>query len=258
MCEDVDCPWRPKRSIETVFSAKQVTPKSTRSVRVIEDYYKFYMIGVDAHKPGAKQPKPRRFLISRDIGDDFIGLLEELRIPAANLTALDCDTWLELALGRLRGGLKFRLQEPYDGWRPLADFVDMAFGIFDMACTHSNALGAGEKIAVQGLYSLAGIRFAESYEKILDGLERGTVLEFRREPDNEHDTNAVAVFTKSGEKVGYIPKTSNLWLASLLDDGAKAVPVVVEAIPGRRNPICKVIVFVSDRELRMREFICFR
>ena len=56
----------------------------------------------------------------------------------------------------------------------------------------------------------------------------------------------------------YIPKTSNLWLASLLDDGAKAVPVVVEAIPGRRNPICKVIVFVSDRELRMREFICFR
>lgn len=258
MCEEIDCPWRPKRNIETMFSAKQVTPKSTRSVRVIEDYYRFYMIGVDAHKPGSKQPKPRRFLISRVLGDNFSDQLEDLRIPAANLTALDCDTWLELALGRLRGGLKFRLQEPYDGWRPLADFVGMAFDIFDLTCRHSSALGGTEKVAVQGIYSLAGIRFAESYEKILDGLERGTALEFRREPDNAHDKNAVAVCTKSGEKIGYIPKTCNGILADLLDAGAKATPVVVEAKAGCRNPECKIIVFVCDRDLRMSEFVCFR
>lgn len=47
----------------------------------------------------------------------------------------------------------------------------------------------------------------------------GTPLRLQREPSNEHDTAAIAVYAPSGDKIGYVPKEHNLILSRLMDAG---------------------------------------
>ena len=46
---------------------------------------------------------------------------------------------------------------------------------------------------------------------------------FRRTPENEHDSNAVAVFTQAGQQIGHIPRNEAAVLAPLIDDGMLAL-----------------------------------
>lgn len=50
-------------------------------------------------------------------------------------------------------------------------------------------------------------------------LEPGQFLVLRREPNNPHDSNAVAVTTQFGSTIGYIPRKNANWVARLLDEG---------------------------------------
>ena len=50
-------------------------------------------------------------------------------------------------------------------------------------------------------------------------LEIGHFLVFKREPQNPHDTLAIAVFDEKGRKLGYVPKAKNEVLARLMDSG---------------------------------------
>ncbi len=45
---------------------------------------------------------------------------------------------------------------------------------------------------------LVGMRFHPPATEVLSGLGQDEVLELRREPDNEHDSNAIQVFLPSG------------------------------------------------------------
>lgn len=48
----------------------------------------------------------------------------------------------------------------------------------------------------------------------------GRRIRLRREPENPHDANAIAVFNHRGVQVGYLPREEAAWLAPLLDQGA--------------------------------------
>ncbi len=56
---------------------------------------------------------------------------------------------------------------------------------------------------------------------------QGQVLRLRREPDNPHDANAIAVDTLGGQQAGYLPRTVACWFAEWLDGGAIETTVLV-------------------------------
>lgn len=53
----------------------------------------------------------------------------------------------------------------------------------------------------------------------LPNLKPGITLILKREADNPHDVNAVAVHAPDGAKLGYIPREANYPIAVLLDAG---------------------------------------
>jgi hypothetical protein len=71
-------------------------------------------------------------------------------------------------------------------------------------------------------FFVAGFRFHKGME-LLPYMEVNDLLELRREPDNEHDECAVALYWQQ-EMIGYIPAASNEMLAKLLD--AQALPLL--------------------------------
>jgi hypothetical protein len=50
-------------------------------------------------------------------------------------------------------------------------------------------------------------------------LSPGAPLRLLREPENDYDARAVAVWTPDGTKVGYVPRIDNQGLANLMDAG---------------------------------------
>jgi hypothetical protein len=75
----------------------------------------------------------------------------------------------------------------------------------------------GARLLVQSS-PLAGFRYYAAGE-LWPRLRVGDPLELRREPDNPHDRNAVAVAWR-GRKLGYVPRSANAALAWGLDRGA--------------------------------------
>ncbi len=63
----------------------------------------------------------------------------------------------------------------------------------------------------------------------------GQALELRRDPDNEHDANAIAVHVAGGgEQLGWVPRELAVELAPELDDGRPWSAVVLRE--QRRSP----------------------
>jgi|GEM_PF-3395423 len=69
---------------------------------------------------------------------------------------------------------------------------------------------------------VAGFRFHKGME-LLPLMQESDVLELRREPANEHDPFAVALYWQQ-EMIGYLPADSNETIAKLLD--AEALPLL--------------------------------
>ncbi len=83
-----------------------------------------------------------------------------------------------------------------------------------------------EVAASQKVYLLqsfvAGFRFYKGME-LLPHLQEQDIVELRRQPDNEHDEFAVAVYWQQ-EMIGFLPAASNGVIARLMD--AKALPLI--------------------------------
>lgn len=65
-------------------------------------------------------------------------------------------------------------------------------------------------------YSIVGTNFTGIPESFIMALQPGIVATLVREPRNEHDANAVAVWIE-GRRVGYVPKKNNAVLARFID-----------------------------------------
>ena len=60
----------------------------------------------------------------------------------------------------------------------------------------------------------------------------GETLVLRREPSNPYDALAIEVLTRSGFKLGYVPRRDNEPFARLIDDGRS----VIARVAAKRNP----------------------
>jgi hypothetical protein len=78
----------------------------------------------------------------------------------------------------------------------------------------------------------AGRHHAEAIES--DAAAPGRPLTLRRDPDNPHDPNAIAVDAGDGQQVGWVPRELAAELAPELDGGAQWSAVVLRE--QRRSP----------------------
>lgn len=77
---------------------------------------------------------------------------------------------------------------------------------------------------------VAGFRHHEGmWPAVFQGLREGVALRLRREPLNPHDKDAVAILTKDGYKIGYLPRAVNSILAGFLDRNLPLLAVVTAA-----------------------------
>ncbi len=71
-------------------------------------------------------------------------------------------------------------------------------------------------------YSIVGMNYVKT-EDFVAALKVGTPVTLVREPDNQHDKNAVAVWV-DGRKVGFVPKNQNAALAQFIDQAGEPAP----------------------------------
>jgi HIRAN domain len=94
-------------------------------------------------------------------------------------------------------------------------------------------------LAARGLHVAAvagaGRHHAEALET--EDVGPGRPLELRRDADNPHDPNAIAVHAQSGPQVGWVPRELAEELAPELDAGREVSAVVLrEQRPSPRDP----------------------
>jgi HIRAN domain len=89
-----------------------------------------------------------------------------------------------------------------------------------------------------------------------DAVAPGRSLELRRDPDNEHDPNAIAVHAAGGEQVGWVPRELAAELAPQLDAGAVWSSLSLrESRPSPRDPRAGLTMLLARApaiELRVR------
>ena len=66
---------------------------------------------------------------------------------------------------------------------------------------------------------LAGSQYLDLEDHVVPKLSENDPLALMREPNNEFDEHAISVYTTGGLKLGYLPKSNNLILSRLMDEG---------------------------------------
>lgn len=110
---------------------------------------------------------------------------------------------------------------------------------------------------------VAGTSF---HKEGLVGLRAGTQLVIEREPDNEHDPNAVKVCQQDGTQVGYLNKDLAAAVAPAIDSGFVTLSAVVTQITGgtedKPNQGVNILIKSSRADNLVKsplsnEFVCF-
>ena len=78
---------------------------------------------------------------------------------------------------------------------------------------------------------LAGVTF-DGRQQIIDKLKPNSALHLKREPDNEHDSNAIRVLTAAGIDLGFLNKKLAKQLAPLMDAGTQFTCQVTDVTGG--------------------------
>lgn len=105
---------------------------------------------------------------------------------------------------------------------------------------------------------IAGFRFHKGMD-LLDFMKEEDLIELRREPENQHDAFAIALFWQQ-EKIGYVPAELNEMIARLMD--ANALPLIgaithlnKEAKPWENVAIA--VYFIQDDIERLPEHAAY-
>jgi HIRAN domain len=111
---------------------------------------------------------------------------------------------------------------------------------------------AAKRLLVVGVAG-AGRHHADAIAS--DAVAPGSRLELRRQPDNEHDPNAIAVHEAGGAQVGWVPREVAADLAPELDEGRPWSALVLRE--QRRSPrdprhgLTMLLAPAADIELRV-------
>lgn len=156
---------------------------------------------------------------------------------------LEVDTWQ----GRERLQLMARdmrmRSAPVDA--PAADLVDDLFARADEILARGDYAGIGEATAFHT--KLAGVTF-ENRQDAISRLVADTPLRLERQPDNEYDANACALFDPFGEQVGYFNRRLAAALAVYIDAGVEYDVVVADVTGGAAGESLGVNVLVSRQD----------
>ena len=206
-----------------VFSIK------TESCGYGDDGYDAY-IRLEARENGAllvgKQTKRdctgtirRRFKVAFDWALQLRQRLREMKVPVYPDIVMGCDgEFTELRIGGYEGGAKYRWWSAApEGWEDLDEFALGVRALFDTLCKLADER-AGALPELLWTCPIAGMRYAEGAEAAVKGMESGARLELRRENDNRHDGNAIAVMA-GDVRIGYVPRACNADMAAWLDRG---------------------------------------
>jgi hypothetical protein len=111
-----------------------------------------------------------------------------------------------------------------------------------------------DAVAARGLLVAGVAGAARHHAEALALLEPGAPLELRRDPDNPHDPNAVAVHVPGGPQAGWVPRELAPQVAQDLDAGEPWSAVVLrERRPSPRDPRTGVtMLLVPAPELKLR------
>lgn len=95
---------------------------------------------------------------------------------------------------------------------------------------------------------IAGYQYYEGMkEEVVQSLQIDDSVVLKREPKNRYDENAIEVYTRSGHKLGYLPRSDNTVLAAMADQDvelmAKLSHIDRHAPPWERAAlsVCQVI-----------------
>lgn len=72
-------------------------------------------------------------------------------------------------------------------------------------------------------YSIVASQHIDGAESFVRTLQPGVPALLVREPGNEYDKNAIAVYV-DGKKIGYVPKKQNAVLAQFIDQNGSLLP----------------------------------
>ncbi len=128
---------------------------------------------------------------------------------------------------------------------PAADLVEDLFGHADEILAREEYAGIGEADAFHT--KLAGVTF-EGRQSVLEELSPGTPLRIERQPDNEFDPNACALFEPSGRQAGYFNRRLAAVLAPLIDADVEYDVSVTEVTGGVDGAALGVNVLVSRHD----------
>lgn len=93
---------------------------------------------------------------------------------------------------------------------------NLVFGMAALPAAPLRALSVPSPLVLQQS-PLAGFQY-HAGPKVWDALAKGARLRLVREPDNPHDSRAVAVYA-GGYKLGYLPRIENTAAAYMMDHG---------------------------------------
>lgn len=128
---------------------------------------------------------------------------------------------------------------------PAADLVDDLFARADEILARGEYAGIGEADAFHT--KLAGVTF-EGRQEVVARLSADMPLRLERQPDNEYDPNAAALFDAYGDQVGFFNRRLAAALAPYLDAGVEYDVVVSDVTGGLDGASFGVNVQVSRRD----------
>lgn len=122
-----------------------------------------------------------------------------------------------------------------------AGFLKRLIGIPGLGFFSIAEVAASQKVYLLQSF-VAGFRFHKGVE-LLPLMREQDIIELRREPENEHDEFAVAVYWQQ-EMIGYLPAASNEVIARLMDAKALSLIGVITHLQREAQPWENVSVAV--------------
>ena len=103
--------------------------------------------------------------------------------------------------------------------------------------------GASRELLIQES-PVAGFQYHDG-EAVWTRLAAGDSLRLRREPDNRHDRQAVAVYWEDS-KLGYVPRIENTAVSQMMDRGER-LTARIEHLRESRNPWRRIGISIAAR-----------
>ncbi|MCM1181561.1 MAG: HIRAN domain-containing protein, partial [Clostridium sp.] len=94
--------------------------------------------------------------------------------------------------------------------------------------------------------TVVGFYYRSDKDAILKDLKEGDKLSLKREPDNEYDSMAVAVYDTKDRQMGYLPKESNTFMATMMDAGQDFIGRLFSFCKNGENANIAIEIFIKN------------